>query len=187
MSCRNLSISSIRPSSLITLLFLPSARTLPKGPRASPIKGQSSPLPGSGSGAVSRLFVFRRFPDDPRSGLVEVLGRLAGLVRLTQVIRKRHAHGRLHIRPEGIPADRTALQASIGNQSRHGVGFLAQMGNLLFPDLASMVNGILRLFMWVVQLVKRFLVFHAPNAAPILSAAQGCPNSDCTTTWARVC
>src|SRR5271157_2602689 len=50
--------------------------------------------------------------------LVYVLGRLAGLVGLAQVVRKCHAHGRLYVRLERGTADRAALQVAIGNQSR---------------------------------------------------------------------
>jgi len=59
------------------------------------------------------------------------------------------------------------------------------------PDLAGMVNGVLSLFMRVVQLVEGLFVFHAPMLRQFSERRNGTPNSNCTTTvcfrtWKRL-
>jgi hypothetical protein len=59
-----------------------------------------------------------------------------------------------------MPANRAALQVSVCNQMR--VCLLpAKLSNLLFSDLAGVVDSVLSFLVRVVQLVKRLLVFHA--------------------------
>ncbi len=58
---------------------------------ADPFMQGALPFPANtaaGQRNLRKLFVRSGFPDDPRSGLVNVLGRLAGLVGIAQVLLK---------------------------------------------------------------------------------------------------
>ena len=64
------------------------------------------------------------------------------------------------------------MKIALGNQVRQSSGF-ATLSEILFPDLAGVVDGVLCPFVRIVQLIEGLLVFHAANAAPILRVAQG--------------
>jgi hypothetical protein len=60
-----------------------------------------------------------------------------------------------------IPTQRATLQIPVGDQARFALGFrMFKVGDSLFPHIASVVNSILSLFVRIVQLVERLLVFH---------------------------
>ena len=60
--------------------------------------------------------------------------------------------------------------------------FLAKLGDLLFPDLAGMVNGVLSLFMWVLEWVFG-LDFHGMILRRLSGSARW--EGDCTCRGLR--
>jgi hypothetical protein len=53
------------------------------------------------------------------------------------------------------------LQIAVSDQARYGLAFVVRkVGNPLFPDVTGVVDSILSLFVGIVQLVERLLVFH---------------------------
>ena len=51
-------------------------------------------------------------------------------------------------------------------------GFLAKFSDLPFPDLAGMVNGVLSLFVWILERVFGLLDFHAVILRRLSSSAR---------------
>jgi hypothetical protein len=83
------------------------------------------------------------------------------LVGLEQVLRKRDRHRWVYVGGKWIATHRAALQIPVGDQARFDLGFLVvKVGDPLFPDIASVVDGVLSLFVRVFKLIERLLVFH---------------------------
>jgi hypothetical protein len=91
---------------------------------------------------------------------LRILGRLARLVRFAQMFGKGNAHGRLNVSRKRIPLDRTASHVAVPHQMRLRL-ILAMGGEPRFPDFAGVINGVLSFFMWIVQLIRGLLGFHA--------------------------
>ena len=88
-------------------------------------------------------------------------GSRGKLVGLEQVLRKCDCHRRVYAGRKWIPTHGAALQIAVSDQARFGLGFvMGKVGYPLFPDIASVVDGVLSLFVRIVQLVERPLVFH---------------------------
>src|SRR5271167_864030 len=101
------------------------------------------------------------------------------------MVRKCHVHGRFHVQRERIPANGAAFQGATIDQMRLRNGlllvlgdrflfcvFLTKLSDLLFPDLAGMVNGVLSLFVWVLEWVFGLLDFHAVILRRLSSSAR---------------
>jgi hypothetical protein len=105
---------------------------------------------------------------------------------LEQVLRKRHRHRRVYVRCKRICTYRAALQIAIGDQVWFGLGFIVgKIGDPLFPRIAGVVNGVLSLFVRIVQLVERLLVFHGLSLRRL--CRQQAPRIwNCSTTRSRL-
>jgi hypothetical protein len=81
------------------------------------------------------------------------------------MIRKCHAHGRLHVRLERIATHRAVFQVASINQMWPKPCFsLAKISDLLFPDLAGMVNrGVSLIVCGLSERISVNIVFHSPS------------------------
>jgi len=89
-----------------------------------------------------RLVAFCRFPDDPRSCLVHILGRLAGLMMHEDVLCEGRYNRRLGIRKERLLANRAALHIAIFDQMRGRGGLVDLLAGMLPFECCAFSFGV---------------------------------------------
>jgi hypothetical protein len=99
------------------------------------------------------------------------------------MFREGHAHGGVNVRREWIATDRAALPVAVSDQTRLCL-VPGAISDLLFPDLAGMVNrGVSLIVRGLSERISVNSVFHCPSVRRSRSRSTPGGNQDFTTTY----